>query len=529
VSDVPDEQAATVAFLSTPEAYGLRHGPIARHATHGSIVFLAGERAYKLKQAVKFPYMDYSTAARRKAMCEAELAVNRRLAPEIYIGVEPVVRTGNGALHIGKTSVADSPQDWLVVMRRFDQGSLLESMRRRGALGPPLMRQLGERIAAFHAGAEPIAEFGGAQGIAAVIDENRDLLGKLAGRPFAPDKIARLDALARQALADLRELLEERREKRFVRRCHGDLHMNNICVFDGRPVPFDAIEFLDSFACIDVFFDLAFLLMDMDRHGLREDANIVLNRYLERTGDYGGLAVLPLFMSCRAALRAHVLVAMADARHGSLDSAQAGEAMHLLDCAVAYLEPHEARLVAIGGVSGTGKSTLAAALAPRLGRAPGAIVLRSDMLRKQLWGTGELTRLPPEAYDPGFTARVYDALLARVGMILKAGYDVIADAVFGEGHQRIKLESLAKREGVGFQGIWLTAPTDLLEQRIAARRGDASDATADVLHDQLARMSTPADWRRIDVSGTSDEALGEIRRLFDQGAPLAPTKPQGGG
>src|SRR5208282_857202 len=247
------------------EAYGLAGAIVERHETHGSIVFLAGERAYKLKRSVRFPYMDYSTLERRKAMCEAELAVNRRLAPELYIETATVVRHKDGSLHIGGAADSSGAVDWLVVMRRFDQGTLLESMRARGSLSAPLMRQLGERIAEFHLAAERQPAWGGAAGIEAIIDENRDLLNPLTGRPFDRSKIDRLDGLARNELKKLRTLLDTRRDAGHVRRCHGDLHLNNICLWDGRPVPFDAIEFCDAFACIDVLFDLALLLMDLDR------------------------------------------------------------------------------------------------------------------------------------------------------------------------------------------------------------------------------------------------------------------------
>jgi aminoglycoside phosphotransferase family enzyme/predicted kinase len=491
---VSDDQAETIAFLSKPEGYSLAPGEdVERHETHGSFVFLAGDRACKLKRAVKFLYMDYSTIERRKAMCERELAVNRRLAPELYLETVPVRRGRDGTLHIGPGD--GQILDWLVVMRRFGQDDLLESRRKAGKLDARLMRDVGERLAAFHQDAERQTEFGGAAGIATVVDENKALLGP----PLDAGKIARLNAAAGTMLKDLAPFLEIRREAGFVRRVHGDLHLNNICIFEGKAVPFDAIEFQDDFASIDVLFDLALLLMDLDRHGLRHEANVVLNRYLERTGDYEGLKALPLFLSCRAAMRAHVTLAMkrSDAR----------ETAHLLDCALTYLEPQPATLLAIGGVSGTGKSTLAAALAPQIGRSPGAIVIRADVVRKALWGTEELTRLPAEAYDERFTDRVYDAMMERAGAALAGGHSAIVDAVMGHARQRTEVERLAEERNAAFHGLWLDAPADVLEKRVAARRNDASDATIEVLRAQLANIRPPDRWSVVDVSGDPDDVV----------------------
>lgn len=509
-----DEQTAIIAFLSRPESYGLSGGAIERHETHGSIVFLAGERAYKLKRSVRLPYMDYSSAARRKAMCEAELAVNQRLAPELYLAVVPVLGTKGRGFRLGAPGEAQEAADWLVAMRRFDQASLFEQLRRSGALTTTLMRALAERLACFHGAAEPRKDFGGAEGIAAVVAENAELLGALAGRPFDPAKLARLDGLVRKALAERAPRLEARRADGRVRRCHGDLHLNNICLWQGRPLPFDAIEFNDDFACIDVLFDLALLVMDLDRHGLRAHANALLNRYLECAGDYGGLAVLPLFLSCRAAMRAHVVVAMAERSTAGLDRTRAEEARHLLDCAIAYLEAEPPKAVAVGGLSGTGKSSLAARLAPALGRAPGALVLRSDVIRKSLAGVALDAHLPPESYTAEASLRVYAEMERRFALCLEAGYSAIADAVFGKSEERAQIATAARRRDIVLQGLWLAAPAQTLAKRLEKRRGDASDATAAVLEAQLRWVEPPADWARIDAGGGEDTAVAQALRAL---------------
>ena len=501
-------QTETIAFLSDPKSFGPDTPAVERCETHGAIVFLAGNRAYKLKRAVRFPYMDYSTPTLRQAMCEKELAVNRRAAPLLYLAVRPIVRDSGGRLRFGNALEGERAVDWVVVMRRFPQAALFEEMRRRGELTLELMQKLAEVIAAFHGSAEHTSGFGGAAGIGRVIEENIAVLQSFVGKPFAQDKIGIYAKLVREFHARASPLLEQRREEGFVRRCHGDLHLNNICLIEGEPVLFDAIEFSEDFACIDVFYDLAFLLMDLEHHGLRPLGNVLLNRYLEKTADYGGLAALPLFLSCRAAVRAHVSAArakLADAQANVRHDAEA-----FLQDAIAFLTVERPKLIVIGGLSGTGKSTIAREIAPATGNIPGAIILRSDVIRKRMYGAAETTRLPPEAYTPDVTARVYATLAEHAAGILMARHSVIADAVYGLPEERAAIAAVARRASVPFLPFWLHGPLGDLEQRISARHDDASDATVEVLHRQAQLIGPPPDWLQIDVSGTIGQSAGTV-------------------
>ncbi|HTK79455.1 MAG TPA: AAA family ATPase [Rhizomicrobium sp.] len=508
-----EDQSAVVAFLSAPGSYGPpSDARIERCETHASIVFLAGDRAHKLKRAVCYPYLDYSTAARRKTMCEAELAINRRTAPDLYLEVRPVIRGGSGALCVG--TAGEQALDWILVMRRFDQTDLLEEVTRRGELDRQTVRALAELIAEFHAGAERLPRFGGGAGIKRVLEENEQIFTNIIGRPFEPDRVEGLCRSSREWLNRMSPLLEERRASGYVRRCHGDLHLNNICLLEGRPTPFDAIEFSDDLSCIDVFYDFAFLLMDIDRHDLRELANVLLNRYLEKTNDYAGLAALPLFLSCRAAIRAHVIISKA-AQTGT-DRGLQREAAAYLDAAISYLQTRQSRLVAIGGVSGTGKSTLAYGLAPFVGTSPGAVVLRSDLVRKKLLGADELARLPPEAYTRAITGRVYRTIAELAASLVQSGWSVIADAVHGEEDERAWIEHVAQRLAVPFAGLWLDAERPLLEDRVAGRTKDASDATLPILDQQLSRVSPPHNWRTLDASGDPAKVLAAARAHLDR-------------
>jgi predicted kinase len=276
-----------------------------------------------------------------------------------------------------------------------------------------------------------------------------------------------------------------------VRRTHGDLHLGNLCLWQGRPVPFDALEFDEDLARTDLAYDLAFLLMDLDRRVGRPSANLVLNRYVARSGDAGLVAGLPPFLSMRAMVRAHV--ARRSFKHGEADA--------YLGAALAYLHPPPPVLVGIGGLQGTGKSTLARALAPALGAAPGALVLRSDEIRKRLCGAAPEDRLPPRAYTGTVGRRVFAALTEDARRAAAAGHAVIADATFLDPAHRAALAAAALAAGVRFVGLWLHAPLPVLESRVAARQRDASDATVTVLHaTHAAHPHPPGDWTPIDAT-----------------------------
>jgi hypothetical protein len=527
MSSCDDCQRDVIDFLSKPESYDLAAGAVERYETHGAIVFLAGDHAYKLKRAVRYPYMDYSTVERRRLMCERELSVNRRTAPDLYLEVRPILRDAGNKLCFGPVEDA-TVIDWVVVMRRFEQDDLLERMCQQERLVPASMRPLAEAIASFHGAAEICHDFGGADGIAAVIEENTAVVESLVDRPFDSQKIERYSRLSKVTFGRLRGILEKRRADGFVRRCHGDLHLNNICLIGGRPVLFDAIEFSEAFACIDVFYDLAFLVMDLDRHGLRGHTNVLLNRYLEMTRDYDGLAALPLFLSLRAAIRAHVAATAAGiVQPHDPSQTKFGEAVSLFDQAIAYLEPLPARLVAIGGVSGTGKSTLARNIAAALGPSPGAVVIRSDVIRKQLMSVNEMERLPDAAYRPEVTIKVYSKLNDLSARILAAGHGAIVDAVYGDPRERAEIEAVAAAQGVRFDGFWLEAEPALLADRITARHGDASDATIDVLRRQLGFVHRPDNWTQVDAAPTPVAVAEYVcRGLGVQGPKLGTTAPK---
>lgn len=497
---ITQDQSETIEFLGRPEAYGAGGDQVDRVETHISEIFLVGDRAYKLKRAVKFPYLDFSTPMLRRRACEAEVAINRRTAPAIYRGVVAVTRGPGRRLALDGDGEA---VDWLVAMLRFDEDTLFDRLAKRGALDESLMEALAETIAHFHAAAERRDAADGAAAIAAIIDGNARSFAECAAGDFDVAELERLDAGAGRALDGCRGLLDARARAGSVRHCHGDLHLRNICLHEDRPTLFDAIEFNEALAVIDVLYDLAFLIMDLEYRDLRGLANITLNRYLDVSGDGGGLGTLPLFLSLRAAIRAHVSAAAADsATKPSAGAGALGEARAYIDLALAFLAPPAPRLIAVGGLSGSGKSLLARRLAPPVGAAPGAWVVRSDVERKRLAGVDPLTRLGPEGYTPEMTRHTYDAVCGEARRALAAGHAVIADAVFARPEERQAIAAVAEEAGVPFDGLWLEAPPGILASRIAGRRRDASDAIPGMLRRQLGYDIGPLTWARVDASGS---------------------------
>lgn len=438
-------QAAVIAFLRTPEGHP-GGGPVEVIETHGALIFLAGDVALKIKRAVRYDYLDLSTLARREATLRRELALNQPAAPMIYRDLMPVTRMPDGHLRLGGTG---APVEWVLRMWRFPAGAEMATIAASHGIDDALARDLGQTIARYHRQA-PVRQ---ADGVRLIGDILAELDRVFAGMQdsFTPDRISAFATASQTALRQCAGLLDRRARGGHVRRGHGDLHLRNIVRLDGAPVLFDALEFDEVLGTCDVLYDLAFLLMDLHQRGLARAANIALAAYLLAAdgAEDGGVAALPLFCAVRAAISAMVQVQTATATQV----------------------------------------------------APGAIHLRTDTARKAASNRPEDTALPAESYTPAARAAVYDRLFARADTILSAGHAVLIDATCLDPDLRARARALGPRLGVEVRAIWLDAPLDIFRDRVAARRGDASDADVAVLDAQQAGAARPQDWEVVSAEG----------------------------
>jgi hypothetical protein len=493
----PGMQDSVFAFLTDPA----RHPHVHRIDTHAASVFLEGDRALKIKRAVCFPYLDYSTLEKRKAACDEEIRINRQFAPQIYRRVVPITQAGDGSLEIDGNGTA---VEFAVEMTRFDERQTLDLLAAAGALDPDLVDAMADAIAASHAVAPRAAAAPWIGSIPGIIAGNTTAFRQAAC--FAAADIDDLEGASHAAFSAVRHLLEQRGNDGFVRRCHGDLHLANIVLIDRKPVLFDAIEFDPDMASVDVLYDLAFAVMDLIRYDRCAAANGLLNRYLATTPveNLDALAALPLFISLRSAIRGNVLLARLG-RHGRDKDEIVSSARAYFELARLAIHPAAPMLIAIGGLSGTGKSVLARGLAPLVPPQPGAVVLRTDVMRKQLFGVPETDRLPESAYRPEITAQIYEMLVQRAIRALAQGHSVVVDAVFADAAERDAIRDAARRLKVRFVGLFLLADLATRVTRVGRREHDASDATPEIAGLQEKYNIGAIDWTTIDASGTSEQ------------------------
>jgi aminoglycoside phosphotransferase family enzyme len=294
------DQSDAIAFLSSLSDV------VERHDTHISIIILSGNRAYKLKRSVRFPYLDFSTADLRLSACQRELLLNRRTAPSLYVAVRRITREKGGRLTFdGNGEMIDS----VVEMVRFDQRDLFNQIAERNELGPALLTKTALAIADFHRKAAIDHRRSGSDIMTDVLNLNCQSMKSVG--IFDTDRVHILESKFKSALGRLGPLLDERERADKVRHCHGDLHLRNICLLEGSPTLFDCVEFDDDLATTDVLYDLAFLLMDLWYLGLRTEANWLFNRYFDAVDEDDGVSILPFFMAVRASVRAHVCAVQA--------------------------------------------------------------------------------------------------------------------------------------------------------------------------------------------------------------------------
>jgi len=485
-----------IAGLLSPGAYEHPVGAIELIETHASWVILTGQFAYKIKKPVDLGFLDFSTLAKRRFYCEEEVRLNRRLAPDIYLGVVPVTgspeapRLGHGAAI-----------EYAVKMRQFPPSAQLDQLLDRQELQGRHLDAFAQLIADFHQRVTVAGSgqhYGDPEAVLKPATENfPDLRARLTD-PVLAGHVDALENWTNTAFSHLRDDFRQRKRAGFVRECHGDLHLRNLAWVDNRPLAFDCLEFSPDLRWIDVLCEVAFLVMDLQARRQPALAWRFLNQYLEHTGDYAGLPVFPFYLTYRALVRAKIDAIRAG--QPDIDDQQKAvaeqECRGYLDLARDYTQPAPPRLILTRGVSASGKTTLTGALLEGLK----LIRIRSDVERKRAFGL----RADADAhaafgqgiYSAAASRQTYARLLALAGKVLGAGFSVVIDAAFLRAEQRSPFTALAAARGIDCTILEITAPPATLRERIASRARGASDADIDILERQL------ASWEPL----TTDEA-----------------------
>ncbi|MBE7381452.1 MAG: AAA family ATPase [Leptolyngbya sp. SIO1E4] len=464
--------------------------PIQLIQTHVSYVLLTGDYAYKVKKPVDFGFLDYSTLEKRHHFCQEEVRLNQRAAAPIYLDVLPVAQ-------VNDTYVLGQPEnavEYAVKMRQFPQSALLSQKFAQGELTEALLRQLAEAIARFHQTAETndyIRSFGTVEQIRQAIDENYDQTVDFIGGPQTQQQFDATKAYTDQFFATQQPLLQQRVEQDKIRACHGDSHLNNICYWQDQLLLFDCIEFNEPFRFVDVMFDIAYIVMDLTVQGRNDLAAGFLSHYVEQTGDWEGLQVLPLYVSRQSYVRAKVIsFLLNDPSISAAEKQQAAEqAAPYYTLAWSYVQPQPGRLLIMAGLSGSGKSTVARELSRQLG----AIHLRSDAVRKHLAGIPLQQTGDDSLYTAEMNRKTYERLTALGMLLASKGYCVILDAKFDRQGTRQAVMTQAQAQNLPLTIVHCTAPMETLKQRVQARQGDIADATLGVLEKQTLEPFTEAE------------------------------------
>ncbi len=505
-----EQQQALIASLRNRASFPEPCSSVELIETHISWVLLCGRYAYKIKKALYLGFLDFSTLAKRKHYCLEELRLNRRLAPHLYLDVVAIGVTPDGPL-LG----ADvNPIEYAVKMARFEQSELLDRRLREGRLDGAHIDRLATLIADFHArqpSTPPRSDLGTAQAVHDPVRANFKALRSTIRDAAMLRQIATVETWSEREYGSLRERFDRRRRDGFVRECHGDMHLGNMAVHEQELMVFDGIEFNPALYWIDVISEAAFLFMDLEDHGRTDYAWRFLNRYLNQTGDYPGVRLLRYYLCYRAMVRAKV----AGIRAVQSPSTDATAALREYLClASRYSAPMQPTLIISHGVSGSGKSTVCAPLATRIG----ALHLRSDRERQRLFGRGGEQSIDAGAYTADASDRTYARLYECAELALAARFSVIVDATFLDPERRNHFAALAANQGARHRILQFDAEAGQLRDRIRRRQSsgeDISEADQAVLEHQLAHY-TPLTESELGFTIRTDTASAGVDELVNQ-------------
>jgi aminoglycoside phosphotransferase family enzyme/predicted kinase len=516
MSTTESPQALLLRSLMKPSCYDHPVVQVELVETHISWVLLTGDFVYKIKKPVDFGFLDFSTLEKRKFYCEEELRLNRRLADDLYLAVVPI----GGTPQKPELNATRGAIEYAVKMKQFPQAQQLDKVLARGELKPDQLDAVAKLIAEFHLRIRTVAAeqaYGDPEHVYQPVTENfRQIRQHLSGD--LPGELAELENWSARCFERIKVVLASRKSDGFVRECHGDLHLTNLAWYLDVPLVFDCIEFNPNLYWIDVMNDIAFLVMDLQDRGQWSLAYRLLDIYLQVTGDYAGIAVLRFYLVYRAMVLAKVNAIRLGQTADDSESRQRvkNECLNYIQLGTRYIRHTHPLLVITRGVSGSGKSTVAAQLLEHLG----AIRIRSDVERKRIYGIapGETAAAENNSgiYTPEATQRTYDRLRELAGQVIDAGYPIIIDAAFLQHAQRMPFQQLAIQKQVPYIILSLEADTQVLQQRVEERRGDASDAGLSVLEQQLLGQELPVGDEQPYLIRIDTESAVDVELLVEE-------------